>query len=160
MASLASAGPARMPNAVPLARHVGVPAEPEAIRHRAAELVKRCKCQLHLELQTGYPGQGGTRTPVPGDNRAAQPCRTPGHRARGSTGSMRGPERDRGFSTNLQAKPPGSWSAAWARRVAATGRKPRGHSKCWTGKQHKRRDLLRGSRRRPAGGADLRVPAR
>jgi len=31
---------------------------------------------------------------------------------------MHRPERDRGFSTNLQAKPPGSWSAAWARRVA------------------------------------------
>jgi hypothetical protein len=29
----------------------------EAIQHRGAELVKRCKCQLHLELQTGYPGQ-------------------------------------------------------------------------------------------------------
>jgi hypothetical protein len=24
----------------------------------------------------------------------------------------------------MQAKPPGSWSAAWGRRVAATGRKP------------------------------------
>jgi pimeloyl-ACP methyl ester carboxylesterase len=33
----------------------------------------------------------------------------------------------------VQAKPPGSWSAAWARRVAATGRTPHGHSKCSTG---------------------------
>jgi len=54
--------------------------------------------------------RGARRWPVP--------CRTPGHRARGSTGSMRHPERDRGFGINMQAKSPGSRSTAWGRRVA------------------------------------------
>jgi len=41
--------------------------------------------------------------------------------ARGSTGATRRLERDRGFSANLQAKPPGSWSVACGRRVAVKG---------------------------------------
>jgi non-heme chloroperoxidase len=40
---------------------------------------------------------------------------------------MRRPERDRGFSTNLQAKPPGSRSTAWGRRVAANRRRAYAH---------------------------------
>jgi hypothetical protein len=35
---------------------------------------------------------------------------------------VRRPERDRGISTNLQAKLPGSQAAGWGRRVAVKGR--------------------------------------
>jgi hypothetical protein len=44
---------------------------------------------------------------------AGPPCRRPGNLAGGFTGSTCPPERDCGFSTNLRAKPLGSWSAAW-----------------------------------------------
>ena len=47
--------------------------------------------------------------------------------ARVCTGTMHRPERDRGFSTSLQAKPPGSRSAAWGRRVAVNERISHAH---------------------------------
>ena len=101
----------------------------------------RCPGSGHRHI---YGAEGVPQTGVP---------------ARVCTGTVHRPERDRGVSTNLQAKPPGSWSAARGRRVAVTGRISHAHGHRRPGKQLRHRDLLRGSRRRPAGGADPRVPA-
>ena len=75
------------------------------------------RCWGGLMLQTPgirCPGSGHRHIYGAGGVPGAGPrCRAPGHRARGSTGSTRRPERDRGSSTNMQAKPPGAWSATW-----------------------------------------------
>jgi hypothetical protein len=54
----------------------------------------------HIYGAEGLPGAG-------------PPCRRPGNWAGGSTGSTRRPQRDRGFSTNMQARTRGPGDTGW-----------------------------------------------
>ena len=91
---------------------------------------------------------------VPG---AGRPAADRGTRP-GSVRAMRCPERDPGFSTSRRRNRPAPGPRR-GRRVAINGRRTHAHSHRRPGELLRHRDPLRGPRRRPAGGADPRVPA-
>jgi hypothetical protein len=113
-----------------------VTSRPTSVRCRGGLMLRtsgiRCpgSGHRHIDGAEGAPALPQTRVP-----------------ARVCTGPMHRPERDRGFSANLQAKPPGSRSAAWGRRVAVNTRISHAHGHRRPGKQLRHRDLLRGPRR-------------